>query len=97
MFGLVSLIDQGRRSASCITEGPVRLLRLSKLDFDALFNSGNRFAFQIVDLASRQLVEHLRSADQLLSTSASRVVATPDQQGEIIPLELEFEISRRRA
>jgi CRP/FNR family transcriptional regulator, cyclic AMP receptor protein len=97
MFGLVSLIDQGRRSASCITEGPVRLLRLSKLDFEALFNSGNRFAFQIVDLASRQLVEHLRSADQLLSTSASRVVVGPDQQGEIIPLELEFEISRRRA
>jgi CRP-like cAMP-binding protein len=96
MFGLVAVIDQGRRSASCITEGPARLLRLSKLDFDALFNSGNRFAFQIVDLASRQLVEHLRSADQLLSTTLSPPTPSnlPDtpQQGETIPLELELDL-----
>jgi CRP-like cAMP-binding protein len=66
MFGLISVIDQGRRAAGCVTKGPARLLRLSKADFDSLFSSGNRFAFQIVDLASRQLVAHLRSANELL-------------------------------
>src|SRR6202158_4073060 len=66
MFGLISVIDQGRRSASCVTSGPVRLLQLSKANFDSLFLAGNRFAFQIVDLASRQLVAHLRTANELV-------------------------------
>ena len=67
MFGLVSAIDQGTRSASCVTTGPARLLKLGEKDFDALFVSGHRFAFQIVDLAARQLVFHLRQANALLS------------------------------
>lgn len=66
MFGLVSAIDLGRRSASCITTGPAKLLKLSERDFDALFSAGNRFAFQLVDLAARQLVDHLRQANAML-------------------------------
>ncbi len=104
MFGLISVIDQGRRAAGCVTKGPARLLRLSKADFDSLFSSGNRFAFQIVDLASRQLVAHLRSANELLrgpsgaaGTSLSPASAPgapggPDAEPEIIPLELELEL-----
>ncbi len=103
MFGLISVIDQGRRSASCLTMGPARLLRLSKADFDSLFLSGNRFAFQIVDLASRQLVAHLRAANELLrgparptapgaSTSSARGAQPPDGDAEIVPLELELEM-----
>jgi CRP-like cAMP-binding protein len=67
MFGLVSAIDQGRRSASCVTTGPARLLKLADRDFDALFASGHRFAFQIVDLIARQLVLHLRQANSMLA------------------------------
>ncbi|MBL8954518.1 MAG: cyclic nucleotide-binding domain-containing protein [Myxococcaceae bacterium] len=67
MFGVVSAIDQGTRSASCVTTGPAKLLKLGERDFDALFASGHRFAFQIVDLAARQLTFHLRQANALLS------------------------------
>ncbi len=67
MFGLVSAIDQGTRSASCVTTGPARLLKLGERDFDSLFASGHRFAFQIVDLSARQLVFHLRQANAMLS------------------------------
>lgn len=106
MFGMVAAIDQGRRSASAVTGGPARLLRLSDGDFDALFASGNRFAFQLVDLVARQLVEHLRSANSLLrppgqQTSApvsSLGVSIPAVRKEellpdpVLPLELEMEV-----
>jgi len=104
MFGLISVIDHGRRSAGCVSKGPARLLQLSKADFDSLFSSGNRFAFQIVDLASRQLVAHLRSANELLrgpggtasvsaaGTSAQGALGAQDAGPEIIPLELELEL-----
>jgi CRP-like cAMP-binding protein len=101
MFGLISVIDQGRRSASCVTSAPVRLLQLSKADFDSLFLAGNRFAFQIVDLASRQLVAHLRTANELVRGTggggAGSGVSASSKAGavgsdEITPLELELEI-----
>src|SRR5262249_62350673 len=40
MFGMASVIDEGRRSATCIAEGPAHLLSLSKRDFDNLFMAG---------------------------------------------------------
>jgi CRP-like cAMP-binding protein len=102
MFGLISVIDRGRRSASCVTSGPVRLLQLSKADFDSLFLSGNRFAFQIVDLASRQLVAHLRTANELVrgtgraaagsGAPAGSNAAAAGSDDEVVPLELELEI-----
>ncbi len=66
MFGIVSCIDEGVRSASCVTTGAARLLRMSDRDFDHLFASGNRFAFQMVDLVARQLVQHVRDANRML-------------------------------
>jgi CRP/FNR family cyclic AMP-dependent transcriptional regulator len=107
MFGLVSTIDSGRRSAACVTTGPARLLKLNDADFDALFASGHRFAFQIVDLVARQLVSHLRNANTMLPMpggAAGRaptaqpisglLAATPDRAAdlEVLPLELEMEI-----
>ncbi len=71
MFGVVACIDQGPRSASCITTGPAKLWRMSARDFDQLFASGHRFAFQMVDLVARQLVQHLRDANQLLPMPGS--------------------------
>jgi len=68
VFGMVALIDGGPRSATCVTDGPTRLLRLGRTDFDTLFSSGNRFAFQLVEGMARQLVKNLRAADLLLSS-----------------------------
>jgi len=66
MFGVVACIDNGPRSASCVTTGPARLFRMSARDFDNLFASGHRFAYQMVDLVARQLVQHVREANQML-------------------------------
>jgi CRP-like cAMP-binding protein len=71
MFGVVACIDSGPRSASCLTTGPSTLFRMSKRHFDLLFASGHRFAFQMVDLVARQLVAHVREANQLLPLPGS--------------------------
>lgn len=107
MFGMVSLLDGGTRSASCVTTGPARLLRLEKLEFDALFSSGNRFAFQVVDLVCFQLVAHLRAANALLGAPPASRASSPAPvlapvsplseedllpEGEILPLELEIDV-----
>ncbi len=101
MFGLVSAIDQGTRSASCVTTGPARLLKLAEKDFDGLFASHHRFAFQIVDLAARQLVFHLRQANAMLSLPGKapqqKAVAPPQPAkrfDEIDPaaMEIDFDL-----
>ena len=106
MFGMVSVIDEGRRSATCTAQTAVRLLRLTKPDFDHLFMAGNRFAFQMVDLVSRQLVAQLRSANQLISGSNSEALSSgtdPNRPAgleaipEMLPLELEIELSLEEA
>lgn len=66
MFGVVAAIDAGVRSASCIATGPALLFKMTDRDFDQLFASGHRFAFQMVDLLARQLVTHLREANLML-------------------------------
>lgn len=66
MFGVVACIDSGVRSASCVATGPATLLKMSDRDFDQLFSAGHRFAFQIVDLIARQLVQHVREANMML-------------------------------
>jgi CRP/FNR family transcriptional regulator, cyclic AMP receptor protein len=103
MFGIVGCIDEGRRSASCITLGAARLMRLKDSEFDQLFAAGNRFAFQMVDLVARQLVAHVRSANRLIpqpgraaqpqAPAATARPATPPPDDEIIiPLELELDV-----
>jgi CRP-like cAMP-binding protein len=66
MFGQVACIDQQPRSASCVTTGPATLFHMASRDFDQLFASGHRFAYQMVDLVARQLVQHLRDANAML-------------------------------
>ena len=68
MFGIVAAIDSGTRSASVIANGPTRMLRLTDADFDQLFATGNRFAFALVDMVARQLVQHVRSLNAMVQS-----------------------------
>lgn len=70
LLGIVACIDDGVRSASCVTRGPARLLRMSNTDFEQLFESGHRFAFRLIDLIARELVTHIRAANRKLDGQA---------------------------
>ncbi len=105
MFGQVACIDNGPRSASCVTAGPATLFRMVERDFDQLFASGHRFAFQMVDLVARQLARHVREANHLLpipgqgprpavlsAPVGAMLAAEPSMQDlELLPRELEVE------
>jgi len=102
VLGLVGMIDKGTRSASCVTTGPAKLLRLSRHEFELLFAAGNRFAFSMVDLVARQLVSHLRSANQMLpaqppSSPSPAPRGAPEAEeslpkGAVMPLEMELDL-----
>jgi CRP-like cAMP-binding protein len=108
MLGLVALIDKGTRSASAVTTGPARLLRLSRREFELLFAAGNRFTFLMLDLVARQLVSHLRNANEMLASEPAPAKKASVQaaqgssagseseedlpQGEVLPLELEIDL-----
>lgn len=106
MFGIVACIDEGVRSASCVTTGPARLFRMPRRDFDQLFDSGHRFAFQLVDLITRQLVQHVRDANLMLprpgkSAGKARTgkalpealhAEASEKDLDLIPLELEIDL-----
>lgn len=106
MFGIVACLDEGTRSASCVSTGPAKLLRMSDRDFDQLFESNHRFAFQLVDQITRQLVQHVRDANQMLprpgkvagtaktaSPLAPALVVPPHADDlDLIPLELELDV-----
>ena len=66
MFGLVSVIDGGSRSATCVAKTDARVWRMGTPDFERLFQAGNRFAFKLVDLVARQLASNLRQANATL-------------------------------
>lgn len=93
MFGAVACIDSGPRSASCVATGPATLLKMSARDFDVLFASGHRFAFRLIDMLARQLVQHVREANRLLPTAGRTPPARSETPPEFnIPLELELEL-----
>lgn len=61
LCGVVSAVDGGPRVADCIAVAPSKVLKLSRPDLEWLFQSGNRFAYQIVDTVVRQMVSRLRA------------------------------------
>lgn len=96
MFGLVACIDDGLRSASCLTTGPATLLYMSDRDFDALFASGHRFAYQMVDLVARQLVQHVRDANQLLPSPGQPWGTPPSGRPSPVPMMLSQLVAKPR-
>lgn len=70
MFGHVSLIDSGPRSATCVATRATRCLLLDRPDFDTLFQSGTRFAFKFQEVIGRTVAAQLRGANERLSLLA---------------------------
>ena len=65
IFGQVSLIDRGPRSATCIAlENQTVLLKLRRNAFDALFHTGHVTAYKFQDIVARIMIQQLRLADQ---------------------------------
>ena len=60
IFGHKSLIDHGKRSATCAAVGDVVVLEMEWSDFDAMFNASNSAAFKFTDALTRLLVQQLR-------------------------------------
>ena len=63
IFGELALLDGGGRSASCrVSSSHARVGILSRTDFDQVFNSGNPFAYSLLDLISERLIDRVRGA-----------------------------------
>ena len=63
IFGELALLDGGGRSASCRAgvEG-VRVGVLGRTEFERVFNSGQPFAYSLLDLIAERLVDRVRGA-----------------------------------
>ena len=64
MFGEVSLIDGGPRSASCVASEASTLLGLSRRDFELLWRANSAMAFRFMEIIGIDLSLCLRAADE---------------------------------
>ncbi len=79
LFGEVSLVDEGRRSASCVASGQVGLLVLSRDDFEALFTAKTPLSVRFVEALALDLSVRLRVVQaQFASIFALSVTNTLD-------------------
>ena len=63
LFGEIALVDGGLRSASCRAGiNGAELAELGREEFDRIFNSGNAFAYKLMDLIGQRVVDRVRSA-----------------------------------
>jgi len=81
IFGQVSLIDRGPRSATCIALEPSVLLKLRRNAFDALFHTGHVTAYKFQDIIARIMIQQLRLADQAYARIIQQL--TGDQAEQI--------------
>lgn len=65
-FGLIALIDHGRRAASCTAFGPVRVASLPYTAFSLLYNSNSRLSHAFLKTAAGQLGRDFRKLTALL-------------------------------
>jgi CRP/FNR family transcriptional regulator, cyclic AMP receptor protein len=63
MFGEISLVDGGLRSATCVaSDKGVELAVLGRAEFDQIFNAGSPFAYKLMDLIGARVVDRVRAA-----------------------------------
>lgn len=60
LFGLIALIDHGRRAASCKAIGPVRIASLPYSAFSLLYHSTGQLSHAFLDIVVRQLTRDFR-------------------------------------
>jgi len=66
LFGMVSLIDRGKRTASCTAQGPVKVAALPRGAFEMLYNANVPLANHFLHIVSHQLSHDMRNlADQI--------------------------------
>jgi CRP-like cAMP-binding protein len=66
VFGLVALIDNQRRSATCTAVGHVAVATLPRGAFTLLYKGDTRFAYQFQHMIARQLVRDARALNEAL-------------------------------
>jgi CRP-like cAMP-binding protein len=71
MFGVIALIDDGPRCATCKAVGEVSAARLEACEFRALFAADVPFAHRFQYLLARQLANDLRLHNAALADAAS--------------------------
>ena len=63
IFGELALLDGGGRSASCRAGvGGVCVGVLGRTEFERVFNSGQPFAYSLLDLIAERLIDRVRGA-----------------------------------
>lgn len=89
LFGQISLVDDGPRSASCVAAQETELLQLNASDFEMLFNSGSQFAFRFQEVIARHAVGLLRQSVETLKRvreGDSQTVSVPHDDYEELVL-----------
>jgi putative ABC transport system ATP-binding protein len=69
-FGLVALVDEGPRSATCRAAGPVRVASLPPSAFALLFNAHAPIALAIQRVVAEQLTRDFRNLRQSIRVRA---------------------------
>ncbi|MFT6399441.1 MAG: CRP-like cAMP-binding protein [Bradymonadia bacterium] len=64
IVGVVALVLEHVRTATCTAESDVRLLAVKRSQFDAIFKSDNRLAVKFKHVIARQLARDLRRANE---------------------------------
>ena len=66
IIGLIGLVDQKKRSATCVAEGPVTAAVLPRTAFTMLYNSYAKLAYGFQRLVANQLAQDSRRLNELL-------------------------------
>lgn len=80
LFGHLSLVDAGPRTATCVAGTTCRLFVLERDDFETLFSSGTRFAFKFQDMIARTAAQQLRLANDRLALMLSHESPQTDKK-----------------
>lgn len=68
-FGMVSLIDHGKRTATCTALGPVKVASLPRSAFEMLYHANIPLANHFLHIVSRQLRHDMRNLANQIRTA----------------------------
>ncbi len=71
-FGMVSLIDHGKRTGTCIASGPVKVASLPRTAFEMLYHANIPLANHFLHIVSRQLRHDIRNLANRIRTAMAQ-------------------------